>query len=811
MDNLIQDLRFAFRSLARRPGFTAVAVLTLALGVGATTAIFSVVHAVVLSPLPYPHPDRVVALWQHDVKEPGAGRALGGSVPHLNFLDWRRSSRTIPSMALYSGATAVLTGQEGGAEAVRAGKVTPGFFGVLGRPLALGREFTEEEDLPGGPDVAVVSYGMWQTRFGGSPDVLGRTVEVSGRPREIVGVAPEGLDVPTGAELWLPVQNDDETCGRGCVYLDGIGRLAPGATVGQAREEMHAIAAGLEAEYPEANRDMTAEVSTLREAIVGNLRTPLLILLLAVGMVLLIACANVANLLLARGASRAEEVAVRAALGAGRARLLAQVLTESLVLSLIGAGVGVLLASEGVDLLLGLAPEGLPRFGDVSLDGVSLMFALGMALLTALLFGLAPALHLARIPVTASIREGGRGSAVGDRSRSRAALLVAEVALSLTLLLGAGLLLRSFARLQSVEPGFTTSGVAQFRAALPGARYPDPDARVRFFEELRQRLASMPGIDAVGLVAAGLPLGPSENVTSFRRADQPPPESGRDPVAVIRAVDPGFFATLGVEASRGRTFEAADRHGATPVVVVNQALVDRQFGGRDAIGEQINVGVWLGYREEGPRTIVGVVPDMRTVRLANDPSPELWVPYAQSGASSASVVLRTSIPPERALRAARGELQAMDADVPMIRPSSMASMVDEQLAQPRFLFLLMALFAVLAVVLAAVGVYGVVAYVVAGRTREIGLRMALGADARSVLGLVLRQGMRPAALGVALGLFGGLAGARLLTGMLFQTRATDPATFVAVALFTLGVAAVACLVPARRATRIPPASALRSE
>ncbi|MGH7481513.1 MAG: ABC transporter permease [Longimicrobiales bacterium] len=809
MEQLMGDIRFACRSLLRRPAFASVAVLTLALGVGATTAIFSVVNGVLLRPLPYPDAERLVALWQ--ANRQGADGGEGRVVSHPNFLDWRADSRTIEAMALYTPGTSILTGQSAGAETVPVGVVTADFLEVMGATPVLGRGFLAEEDVPNGREVVVVSHGFWQDRLGGRADVLGQTIELSGRARQIVGVAPPGFDFPRGARLWLTARNDDDTCGRACVYMSAVGRLADGTTVEAAGAELAGIAARLEEAYPQANTNVTAAVVPLQEMLVGDVAESLLILLLAVAMVLLIACANVANLLLVRGAARTEEVAVRAALGAGRRRLLVQLLTESLVLAVVGGLTGVVLAWWGVEALLGAAPADLPRLDEVRLDGASLGFALGLSAVTAVLFGLAPSLALARLPIATVLRQGGRGESGPAADRGRSALLVAEVGLSLMLLLGAGLLLRSFAELQRIDPGFRTGDVAQFTIALPSVRYPEPDDAVRTIDELSRRLEALPGVREVGNVSGGVPLGPSVNVTSFTRADRPPPEPGQAPSAVIRAVDPGFFETLDIGMIRGRGFTETDRQGAQPVVVVNQALVDAVFGGEDPIGKQIELGINFGFAEDAPRTVVGVFPALRTLNVQSEPLPELWLPYAQAGAGSTTFLLHSGTTPAATLRAARDVVLGMDRDVAQIRPGAMADLLGEQLARPRFLFLLLSLFAVLAVVLAAVGIYGVVAYVVARRTREIGVRMALGASRRKVLVLVLRQGMKPAALGIGLGLAGALLGARIMEGLLYGIATTDPMTFVIVPILLLGVTGAACLLPARRAARIPPATALRNE
>ena len=798
MDRLLQDLKIAVRTLIRQRTFSLVAILTLALGVGATTAIFSVVYGILLRPLPYAQSNRLVTLGQtakDDPQEP-----VDGSSSHVNFLDWKRSSKTISSMALYSGSRAVISNQ-GAADVVRIGSVTPGFFDVFRATPIQGREFTEEENQPTGPRAVVVSYGFWQDRLGSRPDVLSQSVEISGVPWPIVGVAPRGFDFPNGARLWLPVRNNDQQCGRGCVYLNGIGRLADGATVGAARDELAAIAAALERDFPGANLNVTVMVQSLHDRTVGSVQLALVVLLAAVTMVLLIACANVANLLLVRGTARQSEIAVRTALGAGRRGLVSYLLTENLVLAVVGGGLGLLLALWGIEVLTAIAPTNLPRLDDVRFDAPTFVFALAIVLATALIFGLGPSLSLSRVSLARAL--GQRGSVGSARPRwTRSMLLVSEVALSLILLLGAGLLLRSLWALQRTDLGFDPSGSTVFTVSLPPARYPAEQV-IATHERLDERLAAMPGVTGVARIS-GLPLGPSENVLSFTRPDLPPPAPGQAPNALYRVVDPEYFATMRIPVLSGRAFVPADRDGAQRVVVISRRMADVFWPGEDPLGRPIQIGSRAGV-------VVGIVANVRSQTLATAAQPEMYVPHAQSGQRSMMYVIKSHLGAAQVLGASREVVKQLDARLPLIGPSSMEEVVDEHLARPRFYLVLIGLFAVLSVVLAAIGIYGVVTYVVAQRTREIGLRMALGARQSQVVGLMLWQGLRPAALGMVIGLAAAIGAARLIRGLLYEVQPYDPITFGGMSVALLAVVLIACAIPAHRASGVAPAEALRGE
>ncbi len=805
---LVPDLRFALRSLYRRPGFSLVAAGTLAVGIGATAAIFSVANAVLLRSLPYPDAHELVAFWEDDLTDPSP--EPGGEVSHLNFLDVQAETETLESLAQYTNANLTVTGL-GQAEVVAGGVVTPDFFRVFGARPILGRSFTEEESRYQGPDAVVVAESFWRTRLGADPGVLGTTLMIQGRPHPIVGVAPAPFDVPSGAQLWVPVQNNNAGCGRGCVILAAVGRVADASTPAQAEAELAAIADRLRAKYPNENADLALRSTSLRELMVGDVKTALWVLLGAVGMVLLIACANVANLILVRGGGRRAELAVRSALGASRRRIVAQLMTENTVLALAGGAGGVLLAGWGIALLVNLAPADLPRLDEVALDTTTLAFSLGVVALTVLLFGLAPALRLAGEGVAEAVRGGGRGG-VGERRghRVRAIVLAAQVGLSVVLLLGAGLMLRSLARMQSVELGLQPENVAVFRLTLPAARYEGPDERVRFMEQLDERLEGLPGVQGAATTVA-VPFGPVSLVGSFVRPDLPEPEPGQAPGADYHVLDADALDVLGIRLASGRGFRGADRHGAEPVALINETAARRYFPGIDPVGMQIRVQISVGYPESAPRTIVGVIEDFRT-QVTREPSPQMFVPYAQAGASFPHVVISfDGGSAASVLAAAREELAVLDPELPMAQPGTLDALVSAQTAAPRFYLVLLALFAAMAVGLAAVGIYGLVAYLVVRRTREIGMRIALGARVDEVIRMVIWQGTAPALVGLAGGFVGALALGRIIAGILYQVEPTDPLTYLATGLLLLLVVVAATAVPARRASRIAPAEALRAE
>ncbi len=798
MDALFQNLRVATRSLLRHRAFSLAAVLTLALGIGAATAIFSVVYGVLLRPLPYPESDRLITLGQTAKDNPT--EPVGGSVSPVNFLDWQRESNTVAEMALVTGGRFVITNQ-GDADVVQGGIVSPGFFSVMRSAPMMGRDFTSEENLPGGPRAIVVSHSFWQERMGGRPDVLQQSIEVSGIPRQIVGVAPPGFDYPNKARLWGPVRNDDAACGRDCVFLNVVGRLADRATPQAAQQEMTAIAAALEQAFPNENTNVTVMVQTLQDRTVGSVQLALMVLLGAVVLVLLIACANVANLVIIRGAARQSEMAVRLAMGAGYRGVLSYLLAENVLLGLAGGIVGLLLAAWGIDALKLVAPANLPRLEEVRFDLPAFAFAMGMVMLTTVLFGLAPSLKLARVPLSQAFASRGTVGR-GKRMWGRSLLLTSEVALSLVLLLGAGLLLRSLAAQQNTELGFSADGRTVFALSLPPANYP-ADRVVQAMDQLAEQFAALPGVEKVGRVSA-LPLGSAENVFNFIRTDQPPPPPGLIPVARHQSADANYFAVMGIPVVAGRAFTAADREGAPPVAIISKRMAEQFWTDQDPVGRPIQIG---GVTS----TIVGVVGDVRSLEVTQLPQPEMFQPLAQTRARSMRFILNSNLDSGEVLTGVRQVVREFDSRLPVIQPGTMEAMVDEHLARPRFYVLLLGLFSALAIVLAAVGIYGVVAYVVSQRTREIGVRMALGARQQEVVRLMLMQGLRPAAAGVVLGIVVSLALGRVASGLLYTVRPTDPLTFIGVTLVLMTVVVIASYIPALRATSVPPSQALRGE
>jgi putative ABC transport system permease protein len=802
---LSHDARYAIRSLAKRPAFSLVAVATLALGIGATTAIYSVVNAVLLRPLPYASSERIVVIREHLMGEPVASAV--GFISTPNFDDVGSASTSFEAMAQYRSANITLAG--GAAAELHTGaEVGADFFRVFSAEPMVGRAFTAEEARLGGPKVAVVSHGFWLERMGGDAGAIGSTLQLQGTTAEVVGVAPPGFDFPNGARIWLPIQYAEDRCGRGCQQFAGLGLLRTEVSPERARTEVTAIADRLRAEYPTQNAGTTLLLDTLHDVTVGDVRTALYVVTAAVVMLLLIACANVANLLLVRGTTRREEMAVRAVLGAGRGRLATQLITESALLATCGAIAGVLIAVWGVEVLRDIAPDTLPRVDEIALDGTAVLFAILVSATTVAIFGIAPALQLSAAPFAQTLREAGRGG-TGGRHKSRSLILAVEVALSVCLLLGAGLMLRSLVRMNRVEPGFTADGVTQFRIGLPGASY-DPARGVAFIERARTELAALPGVEEVGF-AVGLPLSGLHIYGGFERTDRPEPAPGEGPTATYGAFDPGYLPAMRIELLAGRNFAAGDRAGSQPVAIVNRTLADRYFPGEDPIGRQIELKVSVGFAEGTPRTIVGVIEDVHAQSLTIVPEPTMYVPEAQAGARFGHFVVRSTRPPEEIVRAAREVVTRLDAQVPLVRPGAMSELLAADTARHEFYLTLIGLFAAVALTLSAVGMYGVVAFVVEQRTREIGLRMALGARARQIVSLVVWQGLRPTLLGAAAGVVGALAAGRVLAGLLFEVSTADPLTLVGVTAVLLGVVALACTLPARRAARVPPGIALRAE
>ncbi|MDX1393286.1 MAG: ABC transporter permease [Gemmatimonadota bacterium] len=806
MERLGQDIRFAIRALRRNPGFTLIAMVTIALGIGVNTSIFSVVNSVLLSPMPYADADRLYTIWEnHELRDWTPNEWTGRST----FADWRERSETFDAMSAVTGWAPNMTGVDR-PDVLQGALVSPDYFTMLGVNMYAGRGFLAEEETPGNDAVVVIGHDFWQERLGGARDVVGTTVTLNGEPHVIVGIAPAGFDGPivSGAEIWGTLAIDRSQSDRGSYFLRVIGRLRDGATLPAAQADMDRVAIGIAEENPRDYEDVSVTIDPLRATVVGPVRTPLLVLLGTVGLVLLIACANVANLLLARASVRERELAVRASLGAGRGRLVRQMLTEAVVLGIGGGLLGLALGVWGTALLVQAAPAGLPRLSEIGLDATVFLYALGASVVTGLLFGLAPALGQGAGASARSLREGSRGSSFGAGGRLRNALVVGELALGVAVLVAAGLLLRSFQEMRSVDPGFRVSDALSARILLPSTDYPDRESLVTFMTQLEERLAARPGVEAVG-AATILPLSGNVSDVGFG-VEGRLPEPGREPLADLWRATPGFFEAMGMPLLSGRYLEASDRDGGLEVAVVSRSMVEQHFPGEDPLGKRIRVG---GVQDpESPWwTIVGVVETVRTRAIARAPEPEVFLPYAQLPARGMSIVVHADGDPAALAADLREAVWSLDPNMPLSNVATLDEVFASSIAPERFISLLLAGFAALALVLGAVGIYGVMAFMVAQRTREIGIRMALGARPGHVLGSVMRRGMILTGVGVTLGLLAAVAAGRGLSTLLFGISPNDPLTLGSVALL-LGLAAMfACYWPARRATRVDPIITLRAE
>ena len=812
METLLQDVRFGARVLAKHRGFTAVAVVTLALGIGANTAIFSVVNELLLRPLPFRDAGRLVMLWEVSP----AGRRQN-STSRANFRAWREQGASFEGMAAFSDQRLNLSGA-GDPEEVSVQLATPELFRVLDVKPALGRALAEEDAGPDAPDVAVLSHGLWQRRFGGDPAVVGRSITLNGTPRTVVGVLPAGFQwhikqrSSTGrpAEIWVPLAMPTEGVAARGRFLSVVARMKPGVTVEQAAAEMKTIAARLEQDAPQFNKGFGAEVLPLREQFVGNVRPALLILLGAVGFVLLIACANVANLMLSRAAAREKEIALRTALGASRMRVVRQLLTESLLLALMGSALGLLVAWWGISALVAISPRDVVNLQGVGLNLTVLGWTLAVSLLTGVIFGIAPALEATRLNLNDTLKEGGKGAGgPGARAgRLRSAFVVAEVALALVLLASAGLLVKSFFRLQKIDTGFETENVLTMVVSLPEGKYGEERQMVAFFRQVTERLRALPGVRAAGMVNY-LPLygGPGSS-TGFTVEGRPAPPPGEEPGTSVRVADAAYFEAMGIPLVRGRHFNEREGAEARRVALVSESMARQHFPGEDPVGKRISVDM---FEQPTPTEIVGVVGDVRYDSLTDEAVPTVYFPHPDLAYPFMTLVIRTAGDPSEVAAAARREVRAVDPEQAVADVRTMNQVMADTVGRARFNTLLFGLFAGLATLLAAVGIFGVMNYSVALRTREIGLRMALGAQPRRVLMLILRQGMFLTLVGVGLGLVGALTLTRVMSSLLFGVEATDPATFAAIVVLLTLVSLLACYVPARRATRVDPLNALRYE
>jgi putative ABC transport system permease protein len=808
----MNDLRFAFRQLLKNPGFTAVAVLTLGLGIGANTAIFSVVNAVLLRPLPYKNPDRLVWIWENNLSK---NLPINPASPG-NFNDWRHQSRLFDSLSAWEGESFNLT-DHGEPESVLGAKVFSDFFEVLAIQPILGRGFLPEDDRAGANPVVLLSQGLWQRRFGGDSNILGKTLTVDGKGFVIVGIMPAGGGVPFNhLELWVPFALDPRRlAAHGDRFLRPIGRLKPGVTLKEAQAELGGIARRLQQLYPQENTGAGVNVIPLKEMFTREMRAPLLVLLGAVGFVLLIACANVANLMLARAAAREKETALRAALGATRLRLTRQFFTETFLLCALGALAGLALAVYGLQLLRLLIPAvssnykvSIPGLEEIGVDRWVLLFTLGLSLVTALLCGLAPALKTSALDLNDALKEGGRTSVTGFRGgRFRGLLVISEVALALILLMGAGLMLESFRHLREVQLGFDAHNVFTMSLSLPGSKYPEEQQRVGFFQQLVGRVQALPGVESVA-AANYLPLSGHWGTVGFSIEGRPALAAGDFLVANYCTVSPSYFDTMKIPVVAGRGFTAADRLKAPQVVTINQTMARRFWPNENPIGQRLNLG---DAKTPDFCEIIGVVGDVRHFGPDVESQPQLYISHLQSPATGMSLIVRTVRNPLHLVAAARAEVLAIDPAQPVYEVQTLEKLLSQSIAPRRFVLLLLGSFAIVALGLGAIGIYGLISYTVNKRTHEIGIRMALGARSQDVLRLVVRQGMKLALMGVGLGLAGALAVMRVLQSLLFEVKPFDPFIFLLVTVGLIAVTLVACMLPARRAAKVDPMEALRFE
>ncbi|HEY3026117.1 MAG TPA: ABC transporter permease [Pyrinomonadaceae bacterium] len=803
MQILLQDLRYAVRMLTKKPAFSIIAVITLALGIGANSAIFSVVNAVLLRPLAFPAAEQIAVL---EGVNPSKGITQSNmSVP--DFADWQKQNQVFEQIAGFITGNVFLSGGEE-TERVRASSATADFFPLFRTNAFLGRTLQADDAQPGREPVVVMSYELWQRRFGADRNIVGSKVMLSSKSAIVVGVLPPGFDYPDRSELWVSFPINPGTEPRDNRYVSVIARLKKGVTVSQAQAEMDTINRRLAQTYNETNSGWSVRVTNLQERLVGAMRLLLLLLLGAVAFVLLIACANVANLLLARATVRAKEIAVRTALGASRGRIIRQLLTESVLLSSVGGGIGLLLGVWLTKLLIAVSPPNTPRFDEIRPDARVLVFTLALAVVTGLIFGLTPALQASRVELNERLKEGGRsGSGGASHNRLRSLMMVSEIALSFVLLVGAGLLIKSFIRLREVSPGFNPDNTLTMRVALPGARYPQGEPRVQMLRQLVGRLKALPGVQSAGAVLS-LPLsGDTFNVwRSVIREGRPATPEESDNAAYLVAT-PDYFRALNIPLITGRAFTEQDTEKTPKVLIINETMARRLWPGESPVGRRITI--WRD--EKFPREIVGVVGETKP-SLDADAGPQMYVPYAQDSSwSGMSLVIRTNGDPSSMTAAMRNEIRALDKGIPVFNVRTMNDVLATSVAPRRAPVLLLSAFAGVALLLAMIGIYGVTAYYVTQRTQEIGIRMALGAQMSDVLKLVLKSGMAMAVIGIATGLVGAFALTRLMSSLLYGVKPTDVVTFALVSLCLLVTALIACYIPARRATKVDPLVALRYE
>jgi len=808
METLLQDIRYGIRTLLKQPAFTAIAIITIALGIGANTAIFSVVNAVILRPLPYTDADRLMMLWSTTARD-------GNQEQPFSFADYGDVRTQAKSFSHVAAASPLwnftLTGG-GEPEPVQGLFVSQNLFDMLGAQPAFGRNFLADDDRQGANPVVIISNALWQRRYGGDRNVLGRPLTVSGINATIIGVMPADFHfLEAAAELWAPLsQNQFANSSRNVRLLSVVGRLNSGVTISQAKSELSAIGAQLAGQYPDTNGGFGLRTVPLQEQVTGKVRSALLLLLGAVGLVLLIACANVVNLMLVRSAGRSREIAVRAAVGAGRFRLLRQLLTESITLSLMGGAAGALVATWGVKLLLTVNPIALPRYNKIGVDLNVLLFTLAASVITGIVFGLAPAWQMFRFDLHSVLKEGGRGTVDTKHHRLSNALVTLEIATAFVLLIGAGLLIRSFARLIDVNPGFDTEHILTMQVGLPNASYGQPEKRIAFMQQLEANLKAIPDVASVGIVTRLPLLSALNNVTTYLSIEGRPMQPSERPEIDFRRASTGYFETMNIPLRSGRLVTEQDVANNTHLVVINEAMAKRFWPGEDPVGRRISTATSSGQQTQW-QTIVGVVGNVRHLGLDTEPRPELYYHANTSPPFGPVLVIRSKTDPKALISLARAKVRELDGDLPISNVNTMEQLVAQSVAQRRFGMFLLASFAGLALLLAAVGIYGVISYSVAQRTQEIGVRMALGARTSDVLKLIMKNGLVLACVGLAIGLTGAFLLTRLMARLLFEVRPTDALTFAIVSVGLLLVAFLACYLPARRATKVDPLVALRYE
>ena len=807
MNSVVKDIRFALRGLIKHPGFAAIAVITLALGIGGSTSIFTVVDAALLRGLPYKSPDRLYHLWENTPKKEFPKREFS----YPDYQDYQQNN-VFESLAAYTGGGVILSGY-GDPESLNAPRVSANFFSVLGVDPILGRTFQAGEDNQGGPKVTILTYGLWQRRFGGDPGVVGRAVTLNGESYTVIGVLPASFQFALRpADLWVPYQPTQNQLTRRFMHgTNLIGRLKSDKSAEEAQSELSLIAGRIEQQNNDSHAGTTARVVPLQEEVVGSVRPILLVLLAAVGFVLLIACANVASLLLTRALSRQKEVAIRSALGASRLRVIRQLLTESLLLSIVGGAAGLLIAYWGVPALVAVLPQSqlnaMPFLKTVSLNAGILTFSFALSLLTGLIFGLAPALQSSKLDLNEALKEGGRQTSIGSGHRLRSAMVVTEIALAVVLLIGAGLMMKSLFRLLQTNVGFKTENVLTMTVILPPSKYTDSNKQIAFNDQLRERVQTLPGVSGAGTVNI-LPVN-SGNTTRFYVEGDPIPAPGQEIEANIRTVSDDYFKALGVPVLAGRTFDTRDTESGQQVVIIGKTVADRVFAGRDPIGKKLRYSSFDGPGD----LVVGVVGDVKITGLDEAVRPVLYYPFRQSASTFSNLVARTGSDPNALAGAIRNEIRNLEPDAAILNVRTMDDMIAQTPASfmRRFPALLISIFAGVALLLASIGIYGVVSYSVSQQTHYIGVRMALGASPADILKMVLKQGLFLALLGVGIGVLAAFGLMRLLSTLLYQVSTSDVTTFAVVTGALFFVALLACYLPARRATKVDPLVALRYE